>query len=143
MNAKTRRAREGSLADARTPAAGPASPWGWAADLSRQQLAVANESTGAVLRGLAAMRKIHEDTTREASRRHAAAAQQLRGQVRPVDVVAAQADLLRGDFEAAANYWQQITATALEMNTEVLGCAAHLVDSDVVLAAAHGHLPQS
>lgn len=139
MNVKrTRPVRPNDSADA--PATPPAA---WMADWTRQQMAVAAAGAGAMLRGFEAMRRIGEETAQETSQRHLAVAEKLRGQTQPVELIAAQTELLRIDMEGAARYWQQVTATALEMNTEVLGCTAQLVDTEAVLAAAHGRLPQA
>ncbi len=44
-----------------------------------------------------------------------------------------QSDLLRFDFDAAVRYWQELAAAALEMQTEIMGCTTHLLNSDTVL----------
>jgi hypothetical protein len=104
-----------------------------AADFSRQQAVVAAESASALFRGFEAMRKIQEETAHEASQRHAEAAQKLSGNCQPADLMAVQSELLRFDFDAAGRYWQQLAAAALEMQTEIMGCASHLIDSETVL----------
>lgn len=123
---------------AATGTAGPAQPavWDFLTDLSRQQLSVATEASGAVLRGLNTMRTIQERAARQASARHEAAARQLRHSCQPTDLMALQLGLLRDDMQGAAQYWQELAATALEMQTEMMGCASHLVDSDAALEAA-------
>jgi hypothetical protein len=104
-----------------------------AADLGRQQAVVAAESACALFRGFEAMRKIQEEAAHEASQRHADAAQKLRGSCQPADLMAVQSELLRFDFDAAGRYWQQLAAAALEMQTEIMGCASHLIDSETML----------
>jgi hypothetical protein len=44
-----------------------------------------------------------------------------------------QSGLMRSDMEIAVNYWQQLAAAALEMQTEMVGCASHLLDSEALL----------
>lgn len=119
-------------AAAKAPSAAPA--WNWAADLGRQQAAVIAESTNAWFRGFEAMRKIQQQAAHQASQRHAAALERLRKQDRPADLLAMQGELLRSDIEGATRYWQQMAATALEMNTEILGCGAHLINTEDVFA---------
>lgn len=130
-----------TAAPARAPAEAAPTPWAWAADLSRQQSAVAAEGAAAVFRGLEAMRKIQEQTAQQLAQHHSAVVDRLRAAAQPVEVFAVQAELLRGDVESATRCWQQLAAAAMEMNTEILASTAQLIDADVVLAAAHGRLP--
>ena len=104
-----------------------------AADFGRQQSVVASESAQAMFRGFEAMRKIQEEAARETSQKHAAAAQRLRNDCSPAEMMAVQSDLLRFDFDAAVRYWQELVAAALEMQTEIMGCTTHLLNSDSVL----------
>jgi hypothetical protein len=105
-------------------------------DLGRQQMVVMTEGAAAVFRGFEAIRKIQEDFAHKAFARHSTAAEKLRGNCQPADAVALQSDLVRFDAEGAMQYWQQVTAAALEMQTEVLGCATHLLDSEALLESA-------
>jgi len=113
--------------DIRTPATN------FVADFGRHQAIVATESACAMFRGFEAMRKIQEEVAHKALQRHAAAAQRLRGDCGPTEMMAVQADLLRFDLDAAARYWQELAAAALEMQTEIIGCTTHLLNSDAVL----------
>lgn len=123
---------------AKTPRAAPAreapAPWNFLADLSRQQLSVATDASCAMFRGFEAMRNIQQQAAHDASARHEAAAQKLHGSTcQPADLMAIQAALLRDDLESATRYWQQLAATALEMQTEMMGCTSHLLDSETAL----------
>lgn len=113
-----------------------------ATDFSRQQLAVATEGARALFRGFEAMRKIQEQAAQEASQRHAAVGERLRG-CQPADLLAMQAELMRHEVEGVTRYWQQLTAAAVEMNTELLGCAAHLVNTEDVFAATRPFIHSS
>lgn len=94
--------RKASSAATAAPAAnGSTTPAAWLADWNRQQFAVAAAGTDIMLRGLAAMRKIHEDSTRQITSRRLAATQKMRGPAQPADLLAAQAELLRSDMELA------------------------------------------
>jgi phasin protein len=121
---------------ASSPPADPILAWNVAADLTRQQLAVATEGARAMFRGFDVMQKIQEKTAQAASSRHAAVEAQLRGSRHPAELLQLQSELMRFDMENAANYWQQLTAATLEMQTEILGCATHLLDSDALLESA-------
>jgi hypothetical protein len=116
-------------------AAAVAGPCGWPADWVAEQLALAGERTAVLLRGLEAVRRIHAEAAQQAAERHAAAAGQLRGN-RFEDVLALQADLLRGDVESAARYWQALADATLEMNAELWGCATKLVNTEDAFATA-------
>ena len=111
-----------------------------AMDYARQQAVVAIESACAMFRGFEAMRKIQEEAAQQASLRHAEAAQKLRGSCQPADLVAVQLELLRLDIDAAGGHWQQLAAAALEMQTEIMGCASHLIDTETLLEGSSAAL---
>lgn len=111
-------------------------PWNMFGDFGRRQMAVATEGAGVLFRGFEAMRKIQEQTAHQAGARHEAAAEKLKAGSSPNDVLAIQSDLLRFDVEAATRYWQQLGAAAMEMQTEMLGCATHMADTESLLEAA-------
>ena len=111
------------------------SPLDWMGDWNRQQMAVATEGTTTLFRGFETLRRIQEQAAHAAAERHAAVAERLRKPASPADVALVQAELLREDLAAAGRYWQDLAATVLEMNTELLNCAAHLVDTEDVMAA--------
>jgi hypothetical protein len=118
--------------------------WNWALEFGRQQMAVAAEGASTMARGFEAMRRVQEQITQHAAERHAEAAEKLRGRSAPSDLIAAQSQLLRDDLEDATRYWQQLAAAAFEMNSQLLGCATHLVDTDDVFAAARFlHTPKT
>ncbi len=121
-----------SAEGARMPAA---APWDWAMDVGRQQMAVASEGAGTLLRGFEAMRRIHEQAAREATEHHAKVARKLGQPCTPAEMMALPGELVRRDLEAATRYWQAIAGAAMEMTTELCACGAHLVDTEDVLAA--------
>ena len=41
-----------------------------------------------------------------------------------------QGELLCSDIESATRCWQEMAAAALEMNTEILGCGVHLINTE-------------
>lgn len=107
----------------------------WAFDWGRQQLAVVAEGASTVYRGFEAIRQVQQQTAHGAARRHAEAAERLRGASAPIEVLAVQSQLLRDDFEDASRYWQLLAATTFEMNSRLLGCATHLVGTEDLFAA--------
>jgi hypothetical protein len=132
MSARTRR-----TAAARQTGIETSAPWDFLADLGRQQMSVANDASCAMFRGFEAIRKIQEEAAHHASVRHEAAAQKLHGSCQPTELIAIQAGLLREDIESATQYWQQLAATAMEMQTQMMGCTSHLLDSDTALESVH------
>lgn len=116
--------------------AGPPETVNYLSELGRQQLAVATEASCAMLRGFEAMRRIQQRAAHQAVTRHEAAAHKLHGPLGSVDLMDIQSTLWQGDLQAATQYWQQLAATAMEMQTEIVGCASHLVDSDAALEGA-------
>ncbi|HSV35125.1 MAG TPA: phasin family protein [Ramlibacter sp.] len=119
------------------------SPWSLAGDFGRQQWAVLGESSGAMMRGFEAMRKIQEQAGQQAMANNAAALQRLSHAKDPASLLAAQSELLSLAAQSTARYWQDLGAAAMEMQTEVMGSCTHLVDSESLLhaTAAMGHLP--
>lgn len=106
------------------------SPSSLLADLGRQQLAVAADAACALLRGSEAMRAIQHQVAHEAAMRHQAAARKLHESHEPAELLAIQSDLLRYDLQGATEYWQQITAAALQSQVELMASATHLLDSE-------------
>ncbi len=118
------------------PAAAPLAGWATPADSGRQQLAVASESADAMVRGFEAIRKINDGAMQSALARYTAAARKLATPRQPMELVAIPADLMRSEIEGVTSYWQALSAAAMEMQAELLGCSSHLVDSDALLQTA-------
>lgn len=131
MSTKSPRAAPAREASRKEPAS-----WNFLADLGQQQLSVTTEASCAMLRGFEAIRKIQEQAAHDMSARHQAIAQKLHGACQPADLMAMQADLMRDNLESATQYWQQLAASALETQTEMMGCASHLLDSETALETA-------
>lgn len=130
-----RNIRSALPAVAGAPSAGPPTPANWVTDLTRQQMVVASEGACALFRGFQAMRGIQEEAAQQAAERHAAGAEKLRRAATPLELMTVQGELLRSDLESATQYWQQLAGAALEMNTELVGCTAHLVGTEEVFDA--------
>lgn len=110
------------------PAAGAQPSLNLMADLGRQQMAVATEAACAMFRGFEAMRKVQEQAAHDAAQRHALAAHKLQQPCDAAELLAIQSELMSFDVDGATRYWQQLSAAALEMQTEVMGCCTKLAD---------------
>jgi hypothetical protein len=113
----------------------PLALWSTVLDLPRQQSAVATHAACAMFSGFEAMRKVQEKAAHAALKHYSDAAQRLEKQCAPLDVLSVQMDLARFDAEAAAAYWQELAATALQTQARVAACAGELVDADKLLEA--------
>jgi hypothetical protein len=110
-------------------AALPETAWNAASDLPRQQMTLAAESACAMFRGFEAMRRIQERAAHEALEHYSRAVEQIRHTDEPNLLMEIQAELLRFDLEGATQYWQQLGAAAVDMQRELIGCCAHMVDN--------------
>ena len=90
-------------------------------DVTRQQLSLMTQAACAVLGSTEAIGKIQQQAAHQASLRHEAAAESLRGEVEPLDVLAIQSDLLRQDVQEAAQYWAQLASTAMKSQLDMMG----------------------
>lgn len=107
------------------------------ADVGREQLAVAMETSSAVLRGFEAARAIQHRAAADAAVRHRAAAHELRAAGMSAGALSIPFALWQADLAAAHQMWQSLFGAALEAQTEVLGCAcAHVFDSESAVEAA-------
>ena len=113
-----------------------AQPWNMFAEFGRQQVALATEGAAVLFQGFEAMRKIQEQAAHQVCMLHETAAEKLKKAGEPEELLKIQSELLRFDVEATSGCWQQLAAAALEMQAEMLGCAAHLADAQTVLEAA-------
>lgn len=105
-------------------------------DPAAQQMTVAVESAGVMMRGLEAMRKINDRAVQDALLRYTDAARKLSASHQPMELFAIPSAMMRSEFECATSYWQELSGAAMEMQAELLGCSTHLIDSDALLQAA-------
>lgn len=103
-------------------------PFSAMADLPRRQMALMTQSASAVLRGSEELRKIQQQSAHRALAQHQDAAQRLRGQVDFNELLTIQAELLRFNLQEAAQYWQQLTSTALKVQAEMVSSATEALD---------------
>jgi Phasin protein len=128
MNGRTPRATTSS--NKTTAVGGALTPWSFLSDFGRQQAAAAAENTGAFYRARENLRKIQQKTAHEASVRHSDAAKKLSAPCEPADVWPIQAELLRGNLQGAAFYWQELAAAAMQMQREMIANMSRMVESE-------------
>lgn len=107
-----------------------------APDIGLEQLMMATDMSCAMLRGFEAIGKVQQDAAHEAVRRYEVTARRLHISGKPQDLLALQAELFRCDLQEATRYWQNLGAAALEMQTEIWGCARDLIDAGALLESA-------
>jgi hypothetical protein len=120
-------------------------PWTFATDFGKQQINVATESAGAIVRGFDAMRKVQLHAGERAMTRHSAVLEKMKAANEPLNLLALQTQLMAVDAENTSLYWQDLGAAMMEMQSEILGCCSHLVDSEAMLhaTAVMDHLPSA
>lgn len=111
-------------------AAGSTLIWQHWADLQRQQLALATECASALFRGIEAMRKTQQQAAQQASAHHASTAQKLRSPHDGPAPLQALLAPLQVDMEGAQIYWTQLTASALQAQTDMMHSLCQRFDSD-------------
>lgn len=125
----TKKSHASRAEPAQAQAALPSTDW------PRQQMALWAGGACAMFRGFEAMRRVQMKTAHEALAQHQAAAEKLREPCSLAELMAVQADLLRYDTQGAALYWQQLGATMLEMQRQLMGSVAHAAEADTEAAA--------
>jgi hypothetical protein len=114
--------------------AAPAKPvWNALSPVGSEPWAAAADCATAMFQGFEAMRKVQEHTAHEAARHHASAADRLKNGCGAAEIAAIQGDLLRFDFETAAQYWQQLVTTGVETQMRMLGAWGGAINSDTML----------
>lgn len=104
-------------------------PLSLASDLARQQLSLIAETSCAVLGSTDALSKIQQQAVHEASTRHEAAAEMLRADIEPTDLLTIQTELLREDMQQAAQYWAQLASITMKSQLDMMGRMAGLIGS--------------
>lgn len=136
MSTRSSGRRRAPAAAAPTPAVAGNTMLDVLADCGREQFAMCMEASGALSRGVDAMRAIGLRTAQEAAERHQAAARRWRDAAGAGEWMALPWTIWQDDLAGATRCWQEVAAAALEAQTEVLGCACgHWFDSE---SALHG-----
>ncbi|SFC25669.1 Phasin protein [Polaromonas sp. OV174] len=105
------------------------SSWSLLADLGRQQFILATESACAVFRGSETIRKIQQQAAHHAALQHDAAAQKLRNQSGPSDLLVIQADLMLSNLQGATQYWQQLAAAMIKTQVDMAACTSQVLQT--------------
>ena len=109
---------------------GASNPPNFLSELGRHQLALAVDGTTALCRGSEALRKIQQDAAHEASVFHEETAQRLFVSCQPAELVAIQSELLRFTMQSAGKYWQQIAASAMQTQVEMIKSVTHVLERE-------------
>lgn len=127
MSTMTRRRRRSA------PARAGARGLEFMSDFGREQLAMFTEVSSALFRGFETMRSVQQEAAQATAARYEDAARRLRESSGPADLMTIPLGLLQEDLQGAIRYWQELAGTALETQTEIMGCAWHLVNSETAL----------
>jgi hypothetical protein len=104
-------------------------PLNMISDVTRQQLSLMTEAACAVLGSSEVLGKIQQQAAHQASVRHQAAAEALRSDVQPVEVLSLQSELLRQDMQEAAQYWAQLASATIRSQLDMIGRMADMFQS--------------
>lgn len=129
MSTMTRRIRRVAPAPARAGTRG----FEFMSDFGREQLAVYTDASSALFRGFESMRGVQQEAAQATAARYEDAARRLRETSAPADLMTIPFGLLQEDLQGAIRYWQELAGTALETQTEIMGCAWHLLNSETAL----------
>ena len=94
------------------------------------QLTLAVDGTTVLCCGSEALRKIQHDAAHEASVFHEETAQRLFVYCPPTELVAIQSKLLRFTMQSAGKYWQQIAASAMQTQVEMIKSVTHVLERE-------------
>jgi len=124
MTAKTSR-NSGS----ETTASASLAPLGLLTDLPRQQLALMAQSASALMRASESVRKVQQQAAQRATVQHQEVAERLRQPCDFNELMAIQSELLRFNFQEAAQYWQQIATAAMKAQADLVGTAGQVLEA--------------
>ena len=113
-----------------TPRRGASNPPNFLSELGRHQLALAVDGTTALCRSSEALRKIQQYAAHEASVFHEETAQRLFVSCQPAELVAIQSELLRFTMQSAGKYWQQIAASVMQTQVEMIKSVTHVLERE-------------
>ena len=99
-------------------------------ELGRHQLALAVDGTTAQCRGSEALRKIQQDAAHLASVFHEETAQRLFASCQPTELIVIQSEILRFTMQSAGRYWQQIAASAMQTQVEMIKSVTHVLERE-------------
>lgn len=103
----------------------PQSLWNFLPGFGAEQFAAAAENACMWFSNRESLRQIQQQTAHDALVQHETAAQKLREASGPADLLNIHAELTRFYQEAVGQYWQQIAATNVQTQFEMMARANH------------------
>lgn len=98
-------------------------------ELPRRQMALMSQSAAAIYRGSQAMRQLQQDAAQRALANQQQVTQRLLEPLDPAALMQLQTDLLRFHFQEGMQYWQQLAATAVKVQQDMVSGAAEVMDT--------------
>lgn len=106
-------------------------PWNLMADMGRRQMAMATESTCALLRGVEALRTLQQQMAHQALAQHEAAAEKLLKPCDSHDLLSVQSALVQSNIQSVLQYWQQLGASVLKTQVGLMDGSKQLLKMPV------------
>jgi len=101
-------------------------PTPWMADLGQEQYAIGMEAACTWFRTLETLCQTRQQAAHQALGAYEEAAKKLRASGNPATLLQTHADLLGFYLESPLQYWEQITATGMQTQIEMLARFNHL-----------------
>jgi hypothetical protein len=89
-------------------------------ELPRRQLALMAQSASAMYRCSEDLRRLQQEAADRATEHYEEAVDRLRGDCDYSELMSVQAEMLRFNFQEAAQYWQQLAAAGMKMQAEMV-----------------------
>jgi hypothetical protein len=105
-------------------------------DFGRQWVSVGTEAAGILSRGMQEFNRLQMDAMRDVLGHQAPAAERLQRQPDPIQLLETQVDGMRFAWERSLRCWMDVAGAAAEMQSEMMACGEHLVNTEDVFAAA-------
>lgn len=86
--------------------------------------------------GIEAMSRIQQQAVHESLTRRVAALKRLKPPVDPLQLFVLQSELVREDAAQAARYWQEMSAAAMEAQSELAASYTRLISSESLFGPA-------
>lgn len=124
----------------RTEQDSPIESWNLMTDfmfqITRQQMAAINDKTSALFMCTENVRKVQQNAAYEASQRHSAVAQKMRGDCKPEELMSINFDLLKFTLVSVPRYWQELSISLIKPQFDVIektiSTANKAIDTDPI-----------
>jgi hypothetical protein len=87
---------------------------------AQNQLAEVAEATAVIYSATESIQQINQQLTQRAALRHKQIADRLRQASNPAELLAIQSEMITSGLQEAAQYWQDLAAAALKVQTEMM-----------------------